>query len=487
MQVRHLVTYLLPNIAMAVSSFGTVAVLTRLLSEAEYGRYALVYTAMSLGQYLALTWIEAAAARYYSEAQARGEKPDHFKTLLTLYGWCAGGFGLLTALLVLLVPLEPGVKIALVAAFAGVIVRSCIKIALETRRMALEATRYALVDSFHTLTGFVLSVGFVAWFGMAEEGAYIGLLVASVMVLAIEGPALWAARKAGRFQPERAKAYIAFGAPAAFSLIMTLAMTSADRFLIAGYLSEADVGAYSAGYQVGARMLDIIAMWASAAVFPLVARAYDNEGPLAAARAARAGFAVRFGIGAPAALGIALVAQPLCDLLIGEALRDQAAHIARWIAIAALLACLCEYFAEAFVLAKKALQRALLMAVPVAANVGLNMLLLPVMGLDGAIVATITSYAVGLVLLAAIGRRYVPLPVPLVDVGKIALACAFMAAVVLSLPAWGGIAELAAKALMVGLAYTVMALLLDIADARSRLEMIHARLTGRNQPEGSSS
>jgi O-antigen/teichoic acid export membrane protein len=479
MMARHLVTYLLPNIAQAVASFGTVALLTRLLGEADYGRYALVFTAMSLANYLALTWIEAAAARYFSEANARGEKPDHFKTLLRLYAWCAAGFGVISVLLVVLLPYDVALKLALAAAFAGVIVRSFIRIALETRRMALQATRYSLVESLHTILGFALTAVCIGWLGLGEEGAFIGLLVASVMVLVIEGPALWVSQRGGTFQPERAKAYLAFGAPAAFSLVMMLAMTSADRFVIASVLDEAAVGAYSAGYQVGARVLDLVAVWVSSAMFPLIAAAYDNEGVEAAKRQARAAFALRLGIGAPAAVGLALVATPLCDILIGPALREEAAAIARWIALAALLACMAEYFAEAFILAKKALQRALLMIVPVSVNIGLNLVLLPVWGLNGAVVSTVVAYAVGLVLLAVVGRRYIALPIPLEDIAKVGFACGCMALFVSLLPDWGGVGELVFKAALGAAVYGLVALLLDIANAKSRLSDILGRLMAR--------
>lgn len=475
MMGRHLITYLLPNLAQALASFGTVALLTRLLSEAEYGRYALVFTAMSLAHYLMLTWIEAAAARFYSEARVRGEKPDHFATLLRLYLICVCAFGAVSVAVVALVPYDETVKLALAAAFAGVAVRSFLKIALETRRMALEATRFALVDSFHTVAGFGFMAVCIAFLGMAENGAFVGLLIASLLVLLIEGPALWLSKRGGTFQPERARAYLAFGAPAAFSLIMTLAMTSADRFVIGIVLGDAAVGAYSAGYQVGARVIDLVSVWVASAVFPLIAAAHDSQGPEAAKVQARSAFALRLGVGAPAALGIALVAEPLCEILIGPALREEAAAIARWVALAALLGCMTEYFAEAFILAKKALQRALLMIPPVLVNIGLNFLLLPVMGLKGAVVATVVAYAVGMVLLAVVGRRYVALPVHLGDMVRIALACGCMAAVVSLLPDWGGLPELVLKAVLGAVTYGAVAVLLDIADAKKRLHEIAGR------------
>jgi O-antigen/teichoic acid export membrane protein len=475
MMGRHLLTYMVPNVAQAVASFGTVALLTRVFSDADYGRYALVYTAMTLAQYLTVTWIEASAARFYGAANERGEKPAHFATLIRALIWSSVGFGVLVIGATLVWPGDAALKIVLAAAFSSVLVRSFIKIALETRRMAQEANRFAIIDTVHTLLGFGLAALFVVFFSMGPEGAFLGMTIAALIVAVIEGPALLLAAKGGRIEGDRTMAYLAYGAPIAGGLVLSLILTSGDRFVINAYLGEAEVGAYSAGYQVAARILDIIFAWGAAAATPILIAAYERGGPEEAAIAARDGYAFRLGIGAPAAVGIALLAVPICNVLIGESLRDRAAEIVPWIALAALMAGMCDYFSEAFMLAKKALQRALLMLVPATLNIALNIILLPRIGLMGAIAATVSAYAVGMVLLAIIGRAYVKLPIPIWETTKIAIACACMATLVYLLPDIGGFGEIMFKAGLGGIAYGCIAILLDVANARSRLNALAAR------------
>jgi O-antigen/teichoic acid export membrane protein len=477
MMGRHLVTYLVPNLAQAVASFGTVAVLTRFLSDAEYGRYQLVFTAASAAQYLSVTWIEAAAARFYGEAHERGEKPNHFATLLKAFLWCAVGFGLISIGVIAIWPGDTNLKIVLAAAFGGVLMRSLIKIALETRRMAQEATRFAIVDTLHTLLGFGLSAVCVVYFALGPEGAFLGLAIAAFIVMIIEGPALFLAAKAGQAEADRTKDYLAYGTPIAGALILSLILTNGDRFIINAYLNEAAVGAYSAGYQVAARILDIIFVWGSAAATPLLIAAYERGGAKEAQSVAADGYAIRLGIGAPAAVGIALLAIPICDVLIGESLRDRAAEIVPWIAISSLMAGMCDYFTDAFMLAKKVLQRAILMLVPAILNIGMNIYLLPRIGIMGAVAATIAAYGVGMILLILVGRRHIKLPIPLWESGKIALACACMAAIVMALPDIGGILEIALKASLGGIVYVCVAMLLNIAKVRSRLKGMMAKPT----------
>jgi O-antigen/teichoic acid export membrane protein len=477
MMARHLVAYLLPNLAQAVASFGTVAILTRLLSDAEYGRFTLVFSAMTLLHYLTLTWVEAAAARFYAEADERGEKADHFASLIRAFAWCAAGFAAVAGLVVWLWPGDEALKLAMAAAFGGVIMRSFIKIALETRRMARQAKRFAAVDTLHTLLGFALGMGCVVGLSMGPEGPFLGLLIAALVVLAIEGPALWLAGRCGTVQTARLSRYFGYGAPLAAGLILTLALANGDRFLIAAYLGEAEVGAYAAGYQVAARILDMVFVWGSSAITPLLVAAYERGGPEEAAATAYDGYAVRLGIGAPAAVGLALLAGPLCEVLIGESLRERAAAIVPWIALASLMAGMCDYFSEAFMLAKKALQRALLMLVPTLISLVLNMILLPRIGLMGAVYATVAAYGFGMVLLALVGRRHVRLPVPPVETARIAFACLVMAGVVQMAPAPGGFLEVLVKATMGAIAYGCVALLLDVAKARGRLQDALARVT----------
>jgi O-antigen/teichoic acid export membrane protein len=475
MMGRHLLTYMVPNLAQAVASFGTVAVLTRFLTPAEYGRYAMVYAAMTLLQYLTLTWVEAAAARFYGDAAEKNDKPNHFATIIQASLLCSLAFCVLAAAVMAVWPGDLALKLTLAAAFGGVLMRTFIKIALDTRRMAQEANRYAIVETAHTLLGFGAAIGCVIGFGMGPEGAFLGLAIGSLIVLFIEGPALWLAAKGGKPDHVRRRAYFAYGAPLSAGLILSLALTSSDRFVIAPFLGEAEVGAYAAGYQVAARILDIIFVWGSSAILPLLVAAYERGGATAVIPIARNGYAVRLGIGAPAALGIALLAEPICTFLIGENLRDRAVEIVPWIALAALFTGMCDYFAEAFVLTKKSLERALLMIAPTILNIGLNIILLPRIGLMGAVAATVIAYGVGMVLLAVVGRRHIALPIPLLETGKIALACSVMAIIVYFAPSPGGFLEVIVKTILGGVAYGCSALLLNLADARTKLNQLMSR------------
>jgi O-antigen/teichoic acid export membrane protein len=171
----------------------------------------------------------------------------------------------------------------------------------------------------------------------------------------------------------------------------------------------------------------------------------------------------------PAAVGLALVAAPLSELMVGPALADGAAHVTPWIAASGLLAGLTTYyFHQAFTLGKRTTFLLVAMAVPAVANLILNIVLIPRFGLDGALWATLASYALGLTASAALGTRLLALPLPWLTLAQAAAASALMAAVVVRIPAMGGLPELAAKAAAGGLVYGLAIYLVDAGRLRSR-------------------
>jgi len=61
---RSALAYIPVNLASVIYSFGGLAVLTRLLEPAEYGRYAIAIITMLAVHMGLFTWLEAAMARY---------------------------------------------------------------------------------------------------------------------------------------------------------------------------------------------------------------------------------------------------------------------------------------------------------------------------------------------------------------------------------------------------------------------------------------
>ncbi len=476
---RGVIGYLPVNIVQGVVGLLTIVVFTRVLSPSDYGAYALAFSVMSLTHTVLFTWLEAAMARFYA-AEAQGERlPDHFATLYRTYGLLALAFPLIVGPVLWLWPMVLALKAAIGAGLASILVRSLLKLAQERRRAAGDVAGAALIDMVQTAGGFAVGAG-LALLGWRGSAPLIGAGAAAAVCLIWALPAELSRLRDGRFDAARARLYAAYGVPVSLSLILSLVLATTDRFVLAAYLNETSVGVYHAGYSLANRTLDVMFIWLGMAGGPASVAALERGGRPALHATAHDQASLMIALTLPAAVGLALVARPLAEVMIGPGLREGAAQVTPWIAASAFLSGVTVYyFHTAFTLARRTRLLMAAMCLPALVNLALNLILVPRYGLQGALWATLASYGLGAVASYGLGRMVLPLPVPWLTLAKAAVAALGMALAVRLVPASGGVLELAAKAAVGGLTYGALALLLDVADVRGRSLLVARALQAR--------
>ncbi|KQV56737.1 MULTISPECIES: lipopolysaccharide biosynthesis protein [unclassified Caulobacter] len=471
---RGVLGYLPVNIVQGVVGLLTIVLFTRVLEPAQYGVYALAFSVGSLTQTCLLTWTEAAMARFLATRTEDGRLADHFATLYRLWIGAALAVPVACAVVALL-PLNPPLKVAVIAALASSLVNSLMKLAQERRRAAGEVSGAALLSMAQTAGGFLVGLA-LAFAGLGGAAPVLGVGVISALCVALVLPSELKSMTGGRFDKALAKAYAAYGLPVSMSLILALVLASTDRLLLGAFLDEATVGVYHAGYSLGSRTLDVVFIWLGMAGAPALISALERGGQPALTEAAReqAGFMTLLTL--PAAVGLALVARPLADLMVGEGLRAGASHVTPWIAASGWLSGVTTYYLlQAFTLARRTPLLIASMSAPALANVILNLILIPRLGLDGALWATTLSYGLGAVAAWALGRRACRLPIPWEVLAKAGGASLVMAACVSVLPSPGGLLELALKAGVGAAVYGALVLGLDVGGLRGKLSLILRR------------
>jgi O-antigen/teichoic acid export membrane protein len=458
--------YLPANIVQGVVGFLAIVLFTRLLSAEEFGRYALAFSVMTLAHVAVFSWLEAAMARFWAAQSPGAETWGHFASLYRTAFALSGGFLVVAGVAVWLFPFDPLFKLALSAGLAGAPARCLVKLGQERFRAAGEVGKAAGLDMAVAIGGLVIGVGF-ALMGAGGAAPLLGLGLAPLAALPFVLPGEMKQARGGAFEPGRVRAYALYGYPIAASLALTVVLSSTDRFLLALFMDEAAVGAYHASYSIANRTLDVLFLWLGSAGQPALVMALERGGLERLKEAAREQLSTFLLIGLPAAAGVALVARPLAELLIGEELRAAAAGVTPWIALSALLFGLTAYyFGQAFTLGKKTKRLLIAMVIPAVANVMLNLILVPRFGVMGAAWATAASFGLGLIATMLIGRRVVALPIPWESLIRCAVATAVMALVVSRLPALGGFPELALDASVGGIVYAMAALTLNAAGVR---------------------
>jgi O-antigen/teichoic acid export membrane protein len=476
---RRLFGYFPASLAGGLASFGAVYALTRLLSPADYGFYALALTTMGIVYTLSVTWAEAAAYRFSGAAQTDAARANHIRTIMALLAASAAlGIAMMSA--AILIASDPVLRMALTAAMTTMVLTPLVNAAQEMNRAQQRVARYSTLRVIQDLGAFAVGT-VLAWrTGLGPAAPFVGLASVLALLAVVEGSRLWRESRGGRFDRARVKPYLAYGVPVALALSLNIALDAGDRILIALFLGPEAVGIYAAGYGIADKTVGLLCIWAAAAGGPMMMAAWEREGPEAVREVSSHVARTLMLIAAPAATGLALVAQPLAEVMIGEEMRTQAAEIIPWIALSGLInGFVLHYVSEAFQLSRRTGLRAALMVVPAVANVALNIVLLPWIGLMGAVYATVACYALALLLLAVVSRRLAPLAWPWTDFLRIAGACAAMAIAVRLMPALGGVAELSLKACVGAVVYVLAALAFNAAGARAAAQQFILRRAQR--------
>ena len=475
---RGVLGYLPANLVQAAVGLLTIVIFTRLLTPEQYGHYALGFTVMSLVHTVLFTWNEAALARFWAADDIKGEAHDHLATIYRVWGMLVIALPV-AAGLTFLAPLNSGLRWAALAGVAAILPRTLEKLFQERRRAAGEVRGSVALDIGQTGGGFILGVA-LAWAGLGGAAPLLGAGLAAVLCVVFVFRGEWTRSFGGQFKHERLRRYFAYGAPVSASLVLALVLSSTDRLLIATFLDEASVGVYHAGYSLANRTLDVVFIWLGAAGGPALIMALERGGAGSMREAAREQCGFMLLLTVPAAVGLAMVARPLADILVGPDLRVGAAQVTPWIAASGFLGGMTTYyFSQAFTLARRTGRLLAAMSVPAIANVILNFVLIPHFGLKGAMMATAISYGLGLLVYIVLGRGPMALPIPWLTLAQTAFAAAVMALALSRLPSPGGVVELAMKASLGAVIYGVIAYALDTGGLRSRaadaLRLLRAR------------
>jgi O-antigen/teichoic acid export membrane protein len=464
---RGVIGYLPANIVQGLVGFGSLWVFTRLLSAESYGLYAVAFAVVSLVHTLLFTWTEAAMARFQVAEGDRGSEADHAATLYRLAAWLSGGLMIVGVIAVLALREHPEMALAIGVGLAAAAPRCVMRLVQERARADGHVRTFVLLDVGASLVGLAAGA-LLAEAGLGGAAPLAGAGVASLLCSLLTWRSERRRRVGGRFDAQRARRYAAYGLPVSVSLMLSIGLFSVDRMMIASLLSPADAGAYHAGYSVASRTLDVLFIWLGAASGPALVAALERGGAEGLRRAALPQAELMLLIALPATVGIMLVSMPLAQVMVGPELRVAAAQVTPGIAVAALISGFSTYYVQtSFTLFKRTQMLLITMSVPLAANVALNVVLIPRLGLMGAVWATAVSFALGALTAWALSGRTGRLPLPWATAVRCALACAAMAVAVRALPASGGLFELLLKAGVGGAVYVGCVLALDAGRCRS--------------------
>jgi O-antigen/teichoic acid export membrane protein/protein-tyrosine-phosphatase len=481
--------YVLGNVLRRGVSVVTMPVLTRYLSPAGYGFLSVVGTVLSMLEAVFEMGITGAATRFYYECPDQRARRRLFGTLLlvSLLGTIP-----LTVLLLLFgapvwnrlvpdIPFSPYVSLTIVSVLLGmmgILPRVLFRVEDRVRTFF----RLSIVQTLATAT---IAVVLVVAFDFGPLGPILATLAMSAVFAVVYAVYLWP-HVDFVLDGALARRSLKFGLPNIPVHVGTWAVKAGDRLILQHFTSLAVVGIYSVGCAVGKIAFDLVGNAIHWAIVPFfyatVKREPEHRAKVILARMATYNVAVL------AVLGMLTVlwAQELIAVLASSRYMD-AVTIVPVIAAASLLQVLANVPAKGIALKEKTLYFPAVTGISAVISLGLDLLLIPTLGLMGAAWGMLAGQIAYLGLSLRLSQRLYPIPYEWSRIARLLGLSCLWAGLGFAVSEWTLIDRLAAKTALSAL--FPLALLAVGVLTRDEARMAHERLAAaaasvRSVPRG---
>ena len=450
------------SIALTLFSF---AIVTRYLGVSGFGAYSLVLTFLMLTVTIADLGMTPIGVR---ELARRPEEVHRLVgSLLGLRFLLAGTAALALLALSVIVQYEPrvqeGMRLAALAAIALVLV-GLPAIVFQSRLRLELAMLVEIVSSATTLVLLIAvttaDLGFsavvLATVGGSALAAVTGYLLAGRLT-----------RVRPQFERHELRRLTKASLPVGLFMILGVVHFKIDTVLLSILKPLADVGIYSVAYRFIEQVLFIPSFFV-AAVFPIIA-SYHATGDALLKLAIDKSFAFLVILGFPVTAALFVLAPDIVNLIAGAEF-SEAVRPLRILVLSSIFFFTNALFASLLVIYDRERQMAQFAAFVVAANIGLNLVLIPQFSYTGAAVATVITEVCGGIALMIWVTRAIGAAVDLSPVPRVAGATAGMVAVL-----WAALALPLLVTILAGVAaYTLLAYLLGVV-SRADLALLAPR------------
>jgi O-antigen/teichoic acid export membrane protein len=451
----------------ALLNLGLALALAWALPASAFGAFTVYFAAALLLGNLAFDWVRLSAIRFYTPL-ARIQEPALRATLDVAF-FASTGLALVLAVIATLTGAlpEPG-PASLGALFALTATNAAFEYWTALCRARFDARRYAVMVGARNVFTFGLAISVALLSASFAMTAFA--LAAAIFPSVLYGVMRLKDREAlsSLASPALAMRFARYATPMVLAEGCYLLVAVINRTFLARGVSLAETGAYALTFDLAFRALAVTASVGDAVLFPRLVANLHRQGAARTREEIARNIAVMLLVLTPAALGFALVAAPLGQLILAAHFRVVFARYAP-LAVAAGFA----YTAQSFVLRPVFqvelrtgdISLAAIAAVVVDIAV---LMLLPADGLLAASLAHLAAMGVGLVLVLrrAIAGRLVDWP--LRDIAKIAVGSLLLVACVTPLSFEGHeFLTLVARAAAGSMVYVATVWLLDVAGLRA--------------------
>lgn len=224
--------------------------------------------------------------------------------------------------------------------------------------------------------------------------------------------------------------YLVFALPTVPGSLSSWLVNSSDRYVIGILLGAAFVGYYSPGYTLG-NVINIFVAPIGLILFPILSKYYDIDKISEAKIILKYSWKYFLLLAIPSAFGLSLLSKPFLEILTTAEIAREGYLITPFVAFGTVFFGASVIITQIIILEKRTVITGSIYTLAAAINLGVNLALIPNIGIMGAAIATMVAYLFIFVAGAHYSFRYLKFDIDLRFISKSIVASMLMSILIL--------------------------------------------------------
>lgn len=394
------------NLFYGLQGLILLPILTKNLPIEDYGTWVLITVTIGLIPSLVMLGLPYTMVRYLAVIKTKREIQEGFYSIVIITIIPAG-----TVFLFLFLLAEP-IATALFANRVDVTRLLAILIFLECMnqlqynyfRTFQQVKKYSALFLSRVCLQVLLASAFVLT-GYGIFGAVMGYFIASLLMLIMMGFLIIS--EIGIAIPKfiNFKEYISFGLPTVPGNLSSWTVRLSDRYMIGLLLGMTYVGYYSPGYELGT-VISIFIAPLSFMLPAVLSKHYDENSITEVQKILQYSLKYYLLLAIPSVIGLSLLSESILMILSTPEIAKESYIITPFVALATLLFGVYAIVMQVLILDKNTKITGIIWVVAAIINVGLNIIIIPYLGIITAALTTLIAFAFALIATLPYTRKY---------------------------------------------------------------------------------
>ena len=400
---KDVIKFFIAKTFIGIIGLISISLYSSCLDPGEYGDYSLIIGLINVLIAIFIGWIGSSSLRYYDNY--KNEEVSFFSNVVI------GSFIMIIISIIILyisskffknIPIEQYFVFSIVL----FLILSYVDIYEKIFRASGKTNIYVFAILLQACTNISLFYTLVKVYNLGIYALMISSVVSNSLFLIIASSALKISKKIkiNKLNVELQKKFLSYGIPMIGVWGISWILNYCDRYIIALFYNSYSVGIYDMSYKLAESSINILITSFTLAIFPRLITTWNESGKNEAEKKVEEVLKYYFFITIPAILGLIFISDKLYGTIL-DPMYKSGKNILIIVSIGMLFNGLCNILNKIWQLNEKTKNIFYIMIVSSIVNVVLNLMLLPIYGIDIAALATLISYLIANIITYLLVRK----------------------------------------------------------------------------------